>query len=213
MPTKREEYIGFRCALGAAPGSDVARAVIETKISESFLPADVDFDAQRTAIHERWSSESGTAEAPGYAVITGYERTLFCPVRYLPVATRVALERQSTDVYAGLLGFLSTSRALADPVLAAGTYLIAWRPPGRVAELDPLGAVPGLDVEASCLVFYDTGGLPVAAVRASQAKFGRLDGPSTVTQDPNGALRFALAIPGTRREGLAVELVLRPTAR
>ena len=144
-------------------------------------------------------------------MITGYERTLFCPVPYLPVATRVALERQSTDIVVGLLGFLSTSRAVAEPALAAGTYLVAWRPPGKVAELDPLGAVPGLEPEASCLVFYASGGLPVAAVRASQAKFGRLDGPSTVTVDTDGALRFALAIPGTRREGLSVELVLRPT--
>ncbi len=175
--------------------------------------ADVDFDTERTAIIQRWSSAGGTADASGYAVITGYERTLFCPVRNLPVATRVALARKSTEEHPGLLGFLSSTRTFSTPELAAGTYLVAWRAPGRLAELDTLASVPGMSSETSCFVFYDTAGLPVAAMRATESKFGRLDGPSAVTEEPDGALRFALAIPGTRREGLSVVLVLNPTAR
>lgn len=207
-PTERVDSLGFRCALSAVPGLDVAEAVIANEIRSSFLPAGVEFDVRRTAFDQSWSSVPGTAGVPGYAVITAYERVLFCPVRFLPVATRVALERHSSGAYPGLLGFLSTSRALAEPVLDAGTYLVFWRPPGKVAELDPLASVPGLEIDASCLVFYGMGGLPLAAVRASHWSFGRLAGPSTVTADPDGALHFTLAIPGTRREGLAVELEL-----
>jgi len=205
-PGRREPYLGFRCAASVTPGFDAAAAVIDEELARSFVPEDVAFDSRRTAIHQRWSSKPGKAEVSGYAVITGYERVLFCPVRSLGVATRVALARKSTERPV-LLGFLSVSRPLSAPALDAGTYLVAWRSPGRLAELDPLAAVPDLDPAASCLILYDLAGLPVAAVRAGEATFGRLSGPSEISASGTG-LRLTLSVPGLRREGLGAELEL-----
>ena len=43
---------------------------------------------------------------------------------------------------------------------------------------------------------------------ASESKFERIKHKSTVTLEPEDTLRFSLAIPGKRREGLLVDLAI-----
>ena len=134
--------LGFRIAGAVRPGADIGEAVFADDVrNSSYRPTGIDYLPDQPATMDLWSHEGGSEGAPdGYAVITGYEYLVFCPVAELPV-TEDPEWRRMTLGEPQHVGYLSMTFDLVEPALPAGTYLVAFRASGATSVLvDEAGA-------------------------------------------------------------------------
>jgi len=205
---QRAQAVGFRCAASIAPGKDSAEWIRERFLRVHPRAASAHFAPERAATLRRWTSAPGTARVEGYAVITGYEQLLFCPVDSIPYSTEPELARASRAKGPVLIGFLTCSRPIESPPLAPGTYLVSWRVAGESGEGEAPGAeegssfrdLPGFSASADGYVFHDLRGMPVAAVRAAAERGTRGEVRAAIVREPSPAEADA----GTAGGALAV---------
>ncbi len=196
--------LGFRCAASALAGLDAARWILASELRPNAF-ADADLDPASAVALRRWRSVDGSARVAGYAVITGYDHALFCPLTSLPAALVGDLGAHGPL----LLGLLSVTRPLVNPELEPGAYYVAWRPAGSTrlpedrtvrSELsfalaqEELAEVPGFDATRDGYVFF-AGSRPVAALAAPEVGFERRKTGSGVVQEGEGGVVFTIAIP------------------
>jgi len=176
---QRASALGFRCAASIRPRVDRARACLD-EIPQEIRPTTdegpVHYEPRAADAVDRWSWRDGTANVPNYAVITEYEYAIFVPVAELPAG--VLEEPLETRLGSELvhLGILSTSEALLEPELPAGTYLVALRGKGprseRQVESDgteesrrpSVDELATLDPRLYNLVLIDMTGAPAATI-------------------------------------------------
>jgi len=232
---QRAAAIGFRCAASARPGADVARHMNEGELAPEnrakgaapLAPA----DGRRTLALEGWrtiptEAGDGWTPPPGYSVIAAYACIAFAPVQVVPVRDPQTLDRDSLEIAPIGIGYLHTTMPLAEPELAPGTYLVAWRPKG-VRKMGGEGARPTgapleeelrLDIERDHAIVYHLDGRPLAAIPAtilwSVEREGRasfVEVPATGEVEPKyRRVRFeAYAPSATSKRGpvLALEVV------
>ena len=207
------EALGFRCAADVTRGSVAARAVLDQEIELNVLPSDTDFNPVETSILHRWHTEKGTATIPGYAVITGYERTFFCPSAELAADNKNVLARISSEDGPVVLGFVTFGHPLMEPELDGGTYYVAWRGAAKLrgveeapddaadgnapaddamdAQEPTFADVPGFVAEADCFFFYDLEFNPIIAWPATEIEFNRLK--------DSGSVRVEKFVPPTEK--------------
>lgn len=190
------EALGFRCAADTVPGLTPARWLLEERIAIRLLPGDVEFDPEKVATLQHWSTDPGTAKVGGYAVITGHEQVLFLPTTGLRASSSSELGRVSAKNGPVVLGALLFDKPLRSPELDGGLYFLAWRgaapltglpdpsaqPGGEAPDADPislqLSETPGFDAEKECFVLYDEKGSTVLAWEAPPLTFARAKAPS-----------------------------------
>jgi len=119
--------LGFRAAADTAVGRGRAAALL----------AKLSIDMRRNGLEpqgalgfERWIVGEGRGTKPGYAVIDGHEWLLWVPALKLSESNVSGLKSLSKDLPVAL-GVFTTTVAIADPALAPGTYLVAWRTDGE----------------------------------------------------------------------------------
>jgi formylglycine-generating enzyme required for sulfatase activity len=122
---QRAEALGLRCAASLTPGRDAAMWILERFLAIHPYTVGARFVPERAVTLRRWTTLRGTVPIEGYAVITGYEELLFCPVETLPGSSEAELGRTARTRGSLLLGFLSSSVPLREPALPAGIYLVS----------------------------------------------------------------------------------------
>ncbi len=201
--------LGFRCAASPTPGLDAARWILDQDIRRSALPREAEFAPALAFALRRWTTAASDVPVPGYAVISGYEHVLFCPVQTLPASSPGDLAKHTAQNGPLFLGFVDLPRPLVEPELDGGTYLVAWRGAGKLApkesseqrsaqpgregfRLDrtrqegselPLDQVPGFDSAQDCYLFFSAEGVPQVALRAPEFTVERMR-PGTVAIEP-----------------------------
>lgn len=180
--------VGFRCAADVRPGFASADWVIQEEIRINRLRGlKPEFDPSNTAIIGKYTSEPGTAKVEGYAVITGYDRTMFTAAKSIPVGNTGDIKKLSESEPL-VVGFMSFNHPLAKPALDGGTYYIAFRSGGTIKGQSKLiisarekgetleeddGAsrfweLPGFDETLDTFVIYNIEGEPMALVPADK---------------------------------------------
>ena len=221
--------LGFRCAASPKAGLDPARWLIEDELSSSVLAGHA-VDPQAAFLLRRWSTARTRVGVPGYAVISGYQQVLGCPLRSVEAATPGELAKLSRSSGPVLIGFVEVPCPLTRPELDAGAYFVAWRgqgepEPGSTARL-PYRDVPGFSPTHECFLLYTADGTPQVALDAAPVASGR-PGPGSVRVEPcaprdkRGAgreaaldtLRFSFVLPTARSpsKALIFELALGVT--
>jgi formylglycine-generating enzyme required for sulfatase activity len=175
--TQATDALGFRCAASTHAGLDAADAILESELTPNVRARDargmVEFAPEATVCVEGWATaKAAEGSPPGYAVIAGYQRVLFVPVRVIPANDPGGLERLGAAEGLVALGFLSTSLASLAPDLPPGTYQVFWRPKGgrsaasaggAGSEEAPLEEVLKIDPSLDHLVLLDAHGHPAHA--------------------------------------------------
>lgn len=207
-PAAGSRTIGMRCALSAAPGLDRLAAVWERELGAGARARLVALNVEQRIAVERWRSEPGRSLALGYRRITDYEGLVWAPVERLAAGSPEGLaslaRAQGSSV---LLGLLHTTFALQVPKLRAGTYLIAWQPPGSAgaAALTPLGkpfprsydeaSIWWLDAQGEALERVPAPGMLLDRARpARPARLVRWDAPESAPVAPRASLILPIAI-------------------
>ena len=192
MPTGRNqsaEALGFRVAASKAPGLDVALDILEDEVQFRVLPEDTEFIERATLIKQHWLTESGSVEAGGYDVISGYERMLFTPVAKIDqrdLNSLIKLTIQEPIV----VGFLSLSKTLAEPLLDGGTYYVYYRAANKLPKLEKGEAAPawsqvdGFDETKDLYFLHTTDGTPQVAFEASAPPRMQRMSPGSVKLEP-----------------------------
>jgi formylglycine-generating enzyme required for sulfatase activity len=240
------DALGFRCAASLRPGHDAAVDLLEEVLTPNVRARDargmIEYAPEATTCVEGWSvveagrgasgADGAWTPPPGYAVIAGYQRVLFTPVRRVPANDPGGLERLGASEGLVALGFLSTSLAAIEPELPAGTYQVLWRPKGprsaaatggAGSDETPLEELLRLDASLDHLVFVDARGQPSVAVpvriawetqRESRATWLEPEAAPRTGEEtlPEGSriLRFDLCVPSSSgQKGFRFELQLR----
>lgn len=197
-PRTATDALGFRCARSLRGGVDAASAVLEEDLTDFWRPREDDqavvYDAQSACALERWSTLTprelpGEPIVPGYAIVSGHEQVVWCPVRQIRAIDPGTFERLCADEGVLQLGFLTTSIGLQHPELPPGTYLVSYRQKGVphfLASPDSPrhGAKPAregpaleellrIDVQYDHLILCDLHGTPLLALRLS-VEYGTL---------------------------------------
>ncbi len=211
--TQTTEALGFRCATNVNTGSVAANWILQEEVELNMLPSGTEFNPNQALVLQRWSKEKGSAKIADYAVITGYDRTLFCPAAELPADNKTALVKHTSDEGPVVLGVLSFEHPLMEPQLDGGTYYLAWRGAAKIRIEEPedegeptanalIGTsrgqgstnfweLPGFNAEVDCYFFYDLQFNPVVAWPAPAYELKRLkDG---------GAVRLDKFVPPTEK--------------
>jgi formylglycine-generating enzyme required for sulfatase activity len=123
---QRAEAVGLRCAASLEPGRDAAEWILARFLAVHPRAASARFLPARAVTLRRWTSVPGSVGIEGYAVITGYEELVFCPVDALPASSEPELDRTARASGPLLVGFLSSSIAIADPPLAPGIHVVSY---------------------------------------------------------------------------------------
>lgn len=216
-PTERNQAtdaVGFRCAASIAPGRDMAETVIVNDVPVERRPAGVTYDPSLATAADRWQFEKGTAQItggdgssdlPGYAVITGYEYTMFAPVdegviEPSSIALLRSLCNNSGPVHVGVL---ATTQPTIVPDMAAGTYLVAFRgkgedaaPPeegedeeseegeeGAEAAVEVVEWPADLDLEMDNWIFFDADGAVAGFLPVEKMEYAKARANSVSIQD------------------------------
>ncbi len=234
MPTGRgqsAEALGFRVASSKAPGFDVAVDLLYDAIDYRVLPQNTEFLERATLIKQRWTTETGSANAPGYGIVTGYERMLFTPVDKIDQGSLANLFKRTIGEPI-VVGFLSLSKTLAAPLLDGGTYIVFYRAANKLPKLDKDESAPdwslvdGFDETRDNYFLYTPDGTPQAAFAAQVPAFGRMAPgavalepyvpPEKIDKDnppppPVDTLRFTFTIQSTKkkRDGFKFDLPIR----
>ena len=192
QPTGRSqsaEALGFRVACSKLPGLDVTNTLLSDVIDFRVLPQGIEFTPRAALGKQRWISRAGKVELPGYAVIEGHERVLFCPTSVLPFSGDLAKQTLEAPL---VIGFVTLSHPLAKPELDASTYIVSWRGKGKipkeVLEAEPGDTIPfhkvgGFDAEADCFFLSTNDGTPQIAFPSSGATYEKLK-PGALALEP-----------------------------
>ena len=199
------DALGFRCAASTKPGLDSALAILEEDVKFNVLPPDFAFHPQSTVALQVWYAKPGTAgkAIPAYRVITGHERMLFLPAE--KIAANSVKELADMTVAGGpvYLGLVSIDRPLMEPALVEGSYHVAYRAAGKLADgileseqaVDPArdpGAdyIPsfteamGFDPAVDQFLFFDLDGEPLVTMPAGKLRYERLGDGGSVVLEP-----------------------------
>ena len=191
MPTGRNqaaEALGFRVAASKAAGLDVARTIIEDEIEFRFLPENTEFLERATLIKQRWVTDSGSVQANGYGIITGHERMLFTPVSKIEQNNLNNLAKLTLQEPI-VVGFLSLSKTLAEPLLDGGTYHVYYRAANKLPKIEKGESAPawaqvdGFDEKKNLYFLYTTDGTPQVAFEAEAPAMQRM-APGSVNLEP-----------------------------
>ena len=237
--TQSAAAVGFRCAADLKPGAVAANSLIEREVRRNVLSREVEFDPEASSILLRWESTEGSVDIPGYAVITDYRRTMFCPITNAEAGSPADLGRSTEKDGPLYLGFVAFPFPLVEPALDGGTYFVAWRGAAKLKDddKDPTSSNPywdadGFVAEQDSFLFYDLEGVPVVAFPAGPCEFKKATGPSRIQLEPYvppteeekaamieegiplppkvDALRYSLVVPGkSRNKTLHVDLVVK----
>jgi len=192
MPTGRNqsaEALGFRVASSKTPGLDVAQDLLKDEVQFRALPEDTEFLDRATLIKQRWMTEPGSVEAGGYEVISGYERMLFLPVAKIEqrdLNSLIKLTLQEPIV----VGVLSLSKTIAEPLLDGGTYYVYYRAANKLPKLEKEEEAPawsqvdGFDETKNLYFLYTADGTPQVAFEAVVAPLTQRMSPGSVKLEP-----------------------------
>jgi len=205
-PTDRDQAtnaLGFRCAASATSeakqsGYDMARFAIERTLKLSVLDGKSELLPERAIALRRWNTGEGKVKLAGYALITGYEQVLACPVESVKALTPSDVAAATQKDGPLVLGFVDVPRPLKLPEVDAGTYFVAWRGAGKLEEVKPgaapkkeeseepttpLDQIPGFVAEADCYILYSADGTPQVAFPAPPVTSDKA-GPSSLKLEP-----------------------------
>jgi len=226
--TQATSALGFRCAASPAAGRDAAQWIVSQDLAATVFAKDVEWRPDSCLVARRWTSRAGECKVPGYAVITGYEHVLACPVATLTASNPVELGAMAARGGPVLVAFVDLPFATSTPALGPGTYLVAWRgaDTGRAEKrlkdaafaTAGLEELPGFRTDADCLLFLDPDGTPRAAQPAVPVTFSREKaGQIQLASDPDkgDALTFVLCVPSARTasKGFFFELSFQAPAQ
>ncbi|MEW6074458.1 MAG: SUMF1/EgtB/PvdO family nonheme iron enzyme [Planctomycetota bacterium] len=146
---------------------------------------------EEPALPEAAAASAGKSILPGYRVVIGYERLLFVPAKAVPGNSIKELDDTTLTAGPLYLGILSIDRPLLEPALVAGSYHVAYRAAGVLAEagaappaeegageLPGVGPAPfteamGFNPEQSQFFFFDLEGTPLVTMPASAFRYDR----------------------------------------
>lgn len=137
-PTDRDQStdsLGFRCAASMSPGADAAMAVMGEDLPSESRPKEAVFDTSKVVAMDRWRTRECSPPIAQYAVITGYDYVLFVPTTELEAISPKALLDRSLEQGVVALGAFSTTTAVLEPALPAGSYIVALRGAARPKPL------------------------------------------------------------------------------
>ncbi len=223
---RRSGTLGFRCVVSLSP--QVEQGVVQVQS----IPADVlpagnagpqTYAPEQSLLLHRWHRSAGTAQVPGYALITGHEGILFTPVEQTLSNGLSDLRKRTRPTELLHIGLLSTDLDLSEPPLPAGTYLVALRGAGAMLKrkqeekaraeglLPPsVGKQLGLDRKQDNLVFLDMTGTAILGVPTggmsyggpNPARVGWQRVPTLGTEQSTGTFELTYFVPGRSRNGL-----------
>lgn len=187
-PTDRDQAtgaLGFRCAASTTSparqsGYDMARYSIDRTLKLAVMNGQSELSPERAVALRRWTTGEGQVKVPGYAVITGYEQVLACPVENVRALTASDVAATTQKDGPLFVGFVQIPRPLKQPEIDAGTFFVAWRGAGKLEEqkaaatkkdepeepVTPLDQIPGFVAEADCYILYSADGTPQVAFPA-----------------------------------------------
>ena len=155
--TQKTEDVSFRAAASLQAAQDKSASLFQKVVRLSPARADgLTFDSTNAFGWVRWTSRASemaegeikallkkyrnlrpkveSYQVPaGYEVITGFDYALFTPTEKIETndVKRMQLDSLGTPLQ---LGYLSLSRAMLEPALEPGTYLVAYRHDGEMPE-------------------------------------------------------------------------------
>ena len=125
--------LGFRIAASAVPGRDRAETTWRNVVRNSGVRKGGEtFDINSSVGIDRFTTKEVEGKRPdGYAVINGYEYAVLVPREELAESPGGELNRASRMAPV-LFGYFSTTIPFAEPKLAPGDYVVAYREKGKV---------------------------------------------------------------------------------
>ena len=202
--TQSTDSLGFRVAASTTPGFDIAASVLKDDVPPSMRPEEVEYDIEKAQAMDIWSSAGGEAgaEIENYGVITGYEYVMFVPTMKVKAVSVKGLRELAGELGTVQLGVLTTTRAMLDPELQPGTYLVSFlgklkgnvlepEAPGQgmqqdedEAEAERVVRVPeGYDWTTDNLIYYLPEGEPVTWTVAPEIEYTRPQKPEIKIAD------------------------------
>lgn len=145
-PTERNQStdsLGFRVAASTTPGFDIASSVLKDDVPPSMRPEEVEYDMEKAQAMDKWATSDGqsTGDIENYGVITGYEYVLFVPTMKVKAVSVKGLRELAEELGTVQLGVLTTTRAMIEPELQPGTYIVSFL--GAAKGKAPEPEVPG----------------------------------------------------------------------
>ena len=199
------DALGFRCAASTKKGLDSANALIAEEVKYNVLPKDYEFRPKSTVALQIWYAKPGAkSEAiPGYQVINGYERMLFIPAETISANSTKELDDMTVADGPVYLGIVSVDRPLMEPALVEGSYHVAYRAAGKLADEGvisegdgdstndlPTDDIPsftealGFDPEANQFLFFDLDGMPLVTMPAGKFRSERIKDEGSILLEP-----------------------------
>lgn len=193
--------LGFRCAASTIPGKDAAQWILDEDLNLQVLGTETELAPALTATLRRWKTAAGTVKVPGYAVVAGYEDVLAYPRTDLRAGSPSELATITTKDGPLFIGVIDVPLPMKQPELDAGTYFVAWRGAGKLAEAKPekekqgialavqepvatpFQDVPGFTAEKDCFLFYTADGTPQVALEAAPVTSEKMR-PCSVKVEP-----------------------------
>ncbi|MEM1452930.1 MAG: SUMF1/EgtB/PvdO family nonheme iron enzyme [Planctomycetota bacterium] len=133
--TQTADGLGIRIAVSATPARDKVESIWENVIQNATLRGNGEsFDRNAVVGLDRWTANSATVEGKrpeGYAFATRYEHIAFVPRNELDLAAGPELRTESR-ITPVLFGYFTTTVPFADPPLAPGEYIVAYRGKGTI---------------------------------------------------------------------------------
>ncbi len=123
------ELLGFRTAADLVTGTTFARNLDEN-LSNALRPGG-SLAPDFALVRDRYEAHAGSIEVPGYQVITDYSYIAFVPVAEIETRSANDLTKETVKEGPRGLGIFSTSVEILEPALAPGTYMVAYRGPGK----------------------------------------------------------------------------------
>lgn len=235
---RRASALGFRCVASTSLGLDLARRQLR-ELPGHIRPFDsrgpILYDEHNAITRQRWHTKQSHSDLPGYAIITGHDSFVFTPAISMEANGLGELRKRTRESELVHLGLLSSSVALLQPALPAGTYMMALRGAGQMvparSALAPttLDQILDFDSRLDQFVFLDMTGTPVASLPGTKLSFGQpradqngshlhpVEARKGLPQDPSGAqglppaqqLDLAFFVAGRSRKGLHAHLCLQ----
>jgi formylglycine-generating enzyme required for sulfatase activity len=193
--------LGFRCAASTVPGQDMAQWDIDQELKLSTLGHDSQLDPLHAFTLRRWTTTTGKVQVPGYAIVTGFEQILACPVESIRGSSPTDLAATTVKEGPAFVGFIEVPRPLVHPELDAGIYFVAWRGAGKLEvkepepkqgiylggqdqEAQPLTEIPGFVAEKDCYIFFSQDGVPQVAFEAPPVTAERMREYGSIKSEP-----------------------------